>query len=96
MSFRLIELADGLLRLDPPEPNPMSGMAVIRFAVPFAETVALELLDAAAGRHSIVDAALAAGVHEVMLDASSLASGVYEVRLRVGEKVRSRRVVVVR
>ncbi|MBO6576248.1 MAG: T9SS type A sorting domain-containing protein [Rhodothermales bacterium] len=75
-------------QLDQNHPNPFNPATSIRFAVPNADQVRLELLDVL-GRHvaTLVDGNLQAGWHEVRLDASALASGSYLYRLHTGAAV---------
>ena len=85
------------LALSAPAPNPTSGPAQIAFAVPEAGPVRLAVYDVR-GRRVVVleDRDLAAGRYEAALDGSSLAAGVYVVRLEAGGEVVTRRAAVVR
>jgi hypothetical protein len=79
----------------PPAPNPTSGEALLRFELPRAEEVALEVFDIVGRRvATLVDQRLEAGRHTARLDAGRLAAGLYVVRLSAGDFVASHRVVV--
>lgn len=78
-------------------PNPARGTARIRFDLPAPATVRLGVFDALGRRVLTLDAApRAAGRHEVALDVSGLATGLYVVRLATGDAVATRRLSVVR
>lgn len=80
-------------RLYPPSPNPFNATTTIRFYLPVAGFVKLEVFDigarAVGARRAsplqLVDGWRDAGVHEVAFDGSGLASGVYIYRLRAGD-----------
>jgi hypothetical protein len=74
------------LRLDPVYPNPFRGGATVRFGVPEAGPVRVELYDGLGRRVRVLYDGLAPGGtdQEVALDGADLPSGVYLVRL-VGE-----------
>jgi len=83
--------------LAPPAPNPATGAALLRYDVPAAADVAIEVFDLLGRRVStLVDAHVVAGRHTAHLDAGALAAGVYVVRMRSGDFVAARRVTVVR
>ena len=84
-------------RLDGVFPNPVAAAAVVRFTLPEATPVRLTLHDVL-GREAAVlaDGARPAGAHEVTLDGTRLAAGVYVVRLRVGGGEANARVTLVR
>ncbi|MEZ5063687.1 MAG: M1 family aminopeptidase [bacterium] len=89
------------LALLPPRPNPASSRAEIRFYVPSAGPVAVELFDVAGRRiRTLVDGVEQAGPKTTWWDrrdaaGARVASGVYWVRLRAGHETRSERVVFV-
>ena len=83
--------------LGAPAPNPATGEAMLRYDVPQASDVAIEVFDLLGRRvTTLVDAHAEAGRHTARLNAGALASGVYVVRMRAGEFVEARRVTVVR
>ncbi len=79
-------------------PNPFGGQTQIRFALPEAVQVTLEVYDVM-GRKvaTVVDQPMKAGFHEVPFEAQGLPSGVYLYRFRAGEQFADTgRMVVVR
>ena len=85
------------LRLEAPRPNPSAGTARVVYSLPEAGVVRLSVVDMR-GREvaTLVNGARAAGWHEAQVDAGSLATGVYGVRLTAGSDVATQRLVVVR
>jgi hypothetical protein len=69
----------------------------IRFALPHASHVLLKVYDRL-GRAvmTLVDAQVSAGVHTTILNASSLASGVYFYRLEAGSFTQTKKLVLLR
>ncbi len=66
-------------------PNPFASQAVLRYALPSAEQVRIEVVDVMGRRVAVLaDARQEAGRYAVMLDGSTLASGVYVVTIRAG------------
>lgn len=85
------------LALEAPMPNPSRmGAMILRFTLPTDATASLELFDVAGRRIVARDvSALGAGPHAVDLTPGRRpATGVYFVRLRQGDGVRVRRIVV--
>ena len=84
-------------RLSWNHPNPCSQGTTIQFALVSAERVSLRVYDLQ-GRElaALADGLRAAGAHAVRWDASAAPSGVYFYRLRVGDRVETRRMVVAR
>lgn len=86
------------LTLSAPRPNPARGAVTLRWGLPQPASVDVRVYDLL-GREV---ARLAEGVpgeagwHETEWDARSLASGVYVVRLQVGDEARTRRITVLR
>jgi choice-of-anchor B domain-containing protein len=76
-------------------PNPFNPTTTISFGVPVATQVSLELFDVL-GRSVgvLVNGFVQRGYHSVGIDASHLASGIYLYRLRAGEFVQTRKMVV--
>ncbi len=85
------------LAMAPPAPNPVRGAAAVRFSLPHASEVALDLFDVggrrvatvASGRHG-------AGEHVARLDAGALASGTYLLRLVTADGAVTQTATVVR
>lgn len=64
-------------------PNPFNPTTTIRFALPDQSDVKVSVYDVTGRRVAVLaDRAMTAGYHQVMWDASRLASGVYIVELR--------------
>ena len=83
--------------LAPPAPNPAAGTAALRYELPQATHVTVEVLDLLGRRvATVVDGPAVAGRHEARLDAAALAAGVYVVRMRAGDFVQTRRLTVAR
>ncbi len=81
-------------RFEPAYPNPFGASATLRFAVPTAQPVRVELYDGLGRRVRVLyDGTPAAGSHAVALDGRGLPSGVYLVRL-VGEGVSATQTLV--
>ena len=85
------------LTLSSPRPNPVRGATTLRWGLPAASSVDIRVYDLL-GREvaRIADGeAQEAGWHAMRWDAQ-VASGVYVVRVRVGDEVRTRRMTVIR
>jgi len=83
--------------LEQSHPNPSTGFAVIAFSLPAEGPVELAVYDLAGRRvTTLVSGELAAGRHEVILDATTLTTGVYLYRLTAEEGTLTRRMVVSR
>jgi hypothetical protein len=78
-------------------PNPFNPTTSIRFALPVSSHVRLTVHDML-GREvaTLMNKAVPAGRHEVTMDGSGLASGMYMYRLQAGEYVATRRLVVMK
>jgi hypothetical protein len=78
-------------------PNPVGSGTTIRYALPEPAPVNVRVYDVT-GRlvHTLVDADLQAGFHEVAWDTNGLPGGVYIVMLETGTVSRSVRVSLVR
>lgn len=83
--------------LDTAFPNPTNGMATIRFALGAPSDVTLTVYDVL-GRKvaTLAEGPMAAGAHEVRLNARSMASGTYVYRLSTPVGVQARRLTIVR
>ncbi len=83
--------------LFPSYPNPVASATTLKFGLPEPSMVRMQVYDVA-GRlvRTVVEAEQAAGYHEVRMDASSLASGLYFVRMQAGNETRTVRLSVVR
>ena len=84
-------------RLAPPAPNPFADQTRLRFELPHAQPVRLTVYDVL-GRQVVrlVDGEREAGRHTVRFDGRGLASGVYVVRLALGDRTITRQMTLVR
>ena len=90
------EAAAAALRLTV-APNPLRGVATVRFETPAAGPASVRVYDVTGREVAVLlDRELAAGAATAELDASGLASGVYVVRLQAGDTVATTRLSVVR
>lgn len=77
-------------------PNPVRSAATLRYELPEATSVRLELYDLLGRRvKTLVDAQQPAGRQEIAVDASHLPAGVYVYRLMTGRHVQTQRMTVV-
>jgi len=78
-------------------PNPFNPSTTITYQLPRASHVKLTVYDIL-GREAclLVNDTRGAGTHEVKVDGSNLASGVYFYRLQAGDFVRTRRLLLMR
>jgi hypothetical protein len=78
-------------------PNPLNPLTTIRFDLPISSRVRLRLLDVSGRMVAVLaDGWRDAGRHAVVLDASSIASGVYLYTLEACGSVQARKLVVLR
>lgn len=86
-----------LYKLEQNYPNPFNPVTQIRFQLPAASDVRLDLYDMT-GRHvaTLVNGRVSAGSHSVSFDSSNLSSGVYIYRLQAGEFQQARRLTVIK
>ncbi len=84
-------------RLEQNYPNPFNPATTITFTMNEGGLATLTVFDVT-GREvaSLVNEVLSAGTHRRTFDASGLASGVYYYRLRVGDRVESKRMMLVK
>jgi hypothetical protein len=84
------------LNLEQNYPNPFNPTTTVKFSVPLG-FVSLKVYDLL-GREvaTLVNDRLSSGTYTVQFDARHLASGVYTCRLRTGEAVRTRAMVLLR
>jgi len=81
--------------LRPNYPNPFASATTFEYAIAEAGHVSLTVYDLMGRRvATLVDGTQAADTYRVSFDASELASGVYVVRLMVGDTVQSRKLTV--
>ena len=81
----------------PSAPNPFRSTARLRYELPDAASVSLQVYDLLGRRvRTLVNAEQAAGRYTATLDGSRLAPGTYFVRLRAGEHMQTQSVTLVR
>jgi hypothetical protein len=84
-------------KLDQNYPNPFNPTTTIRYALPARAHVTLFVFNSLGQQvATLVNDAQDSGYHDVRFDASGLASGVYFYRLRAGDCVATKRLIVVR
>ena len=85
------------LALSPSYPNPFASATTLRYSLPRAADVRLEVFDALGRRIATLAAGeQAAGTHEVTWEARDLASGVYIARLVAADAVETQRLTLLR
>jgi len=78
-------------------PNPFNASTTIRFVIPESQYVKLTVYDLLGRRvENLLDEYKQAGAHSVSFDASHLSSGVYFYRLQAGERVETKRMVLLK
>jgi hypothetical protein len=78
-------------------PNPFNPSSVIRFKLPRESYVSLRVYNPLGQEvRTLIDGTRSAGVYEVRFDAAGLPSGMYIYRMKAGEFVQSRRILLVR
>jgi len=78
-------------------PNPFNPSTVIRFELPRESYVSLKVYTPLGQEiKTLIDGTRSAGVYEVRFDAAGLPSGMYIYRMKAGEFVQSRRILLVR
>ncbi len=83
-------------------PNPFNPMTTIRFAIPQAENVQLDILNIIGQRvRTLVDEVRPAGTHEVQWDGrdnngNAVSSGVYLYRIKAGEFTETKKMVLMK
>jgi hypothetical protein len=85
------------ITLDQNYPNPFNPSTVIRYQLPEAAQVSLEVFDMAGRKVAdLVNGQVSAGSHTVNFDASQLSSGIYMYRLQTGSTTLTRKLTVVK
>ena len=78
-------------------PNPFNAKTTIRFILPRPVNVELAIYDLLGLRIEVlIFEPIEAGIHTVEFDASSLSSGVYFYRLRAGDVVETKKMVLLK
>jgi hypothetical protein len=87
----------GSFALDQAYPNPFNPSTTISYALPAASTVRMVVMNQLGQDvRTLVNDQQEAGYHQVVFDASGLASGVYFYRITAGSFVATKKVVLVR
>jgi hypothetical protein len=85
------------IRLDQNYPNPFNPSTTIRYALPQRSLVTLSVFNTLGQEvATLVQGEYEADFHEVTFDASSLPSGMYFYRLRAGDFVETKKLLVLR
>lgn len=78
-------------------PNPFRDETAVRFALPQAERVTLEVFNVSGQRvRTLMDAQLPAGAHGAMFSGRGLPAGLYFLRLKVGRAEMTRSTILLR
>ncbi len=77
-------------------PNPASQQVTLRYALPRAQSVRIGLYDVLGREVRTIVQGRREGRQEVQIDVSDLSSGVYVLRLKAGETVKTKRLTVAR
>ncbi|MCH8288765.1 MAG: CHRD domain-containing protein [Candidatus Marinimicrobia bacterium] len=78
-------------------PNPFNPRTMIEYTLPKSGKVLLTVYNLLGEEVTrLIDKRIAAGVHQVTWDASSVASGIYFYRLKAGDFIRTRKMVVLK
>ena len=78
-------------------PNPFNSTTTIKFALPFASEVALNLYNLSGQRiETLVNGRMLAGVHQTMLDGGDMASGLYFLKLEVDFQSFTQKLMIIR
>ena len=78
-------------------PNPFNPSTVIRFELPRESYVSLRVYNPLGQEiRTLVDGARSAGVYEVRFDAAGLPSGMYIYRMKAGEFIQTKRLMLLR
>ena len=84
-------------KLRPAYPNPFNPETTLSFELPEASVVTLEVYDVLGRRvQTLVNEPFAAGTHAVTLNATSLSSGLYMVRMQAGGVVATQQVSLIK
>jgi hypothetical protein len=83
--------------LEQNRPNPFNPVTTISFTIPSAQHVSLKVYDVA-GREvaTIVNGTRPAGHHTVNFEARNIASGIYFYRLKAGDFLETRKMILLR
>jgi hypothetical protein len=92
-----VEVTPSAVALLPVAPNPVSASARLRYELPEATAVRLQVFDLLGRRvATLADGEKPAGRHEVSWQSAGLASGTYFVRLQAGSTAQTQMLRLVR
>jgi hypothetical protein len=78
-------------------PNPFNAFTIIRYTLPSASDVTIDIYDILGRRvETLVQEEKAAGYHQVVWDASDRSSGIYFFKIEAGELVETRKMVLLK
>lgn len=78
-------------------PNPFNPTTIIRFGLPTASNVTVKLYNMLGQEvKTVLEADLSAGIYAVPVDGSNLSSGVYLYRVRAGDQITTKRMMLVK
>lgn len=78
-------------------PNPFNPATTVAFELPQAGHVRYDLFDVTGRRvKSVINQMMASGKHQIRVDASELASGVYIGRLTSNGQIRSHKITLIK
>lgn len=78
-------------------PNPFNALTVISYSIPRAGTVRMRLFDVTGKEvRSLFSGRQNAGSHRLKIDLSNLSSGIYFYRLRAGQRIAQRKLLLVK
>jgi hypothetical protein len=91
------DLIPGRFELLQNYPNPFNPVTLIRYAIPRAGRVRIEIFNILGQRvHTLIDSDLTPGYHAMTFDGSSLASGLYIYRMQADGFSEVRRMILTR
>jgi len=78
-------------------PNPFNSQTVINFSLPVKEFVKLKIYDLLGNEiQTLVNEEKSAGNYEVNFDAAGLASGIYFFRIKIGDFVKTKKLILLK
>ena len=78
-------------------PNPFNPSTQIKFSIPVASFVTLEVYSALGGKvRTLVNKGMSAGVHSFNFDASDLSSGMYFYRIKANDYVEIKKMLLIK
>ncbi|MBN1884794.1 MAG: T9SS type A sorting domain-containing protein [Candidatus Krumholzibacteriota bacterium] len=78
-------------------PNPFNPVTTIRFGLPNAVNVRLDIFDVTGRRvATLVDGPMGAGIHDIEWNARRAASGIYFYRIKAGAITRTEKMILLR